>query len=666
VALIHAVLRAAVPAALVLVLAAPSGAAAHDEQGYWAFAARRAQDVERAWSQDRGVFLVHQDGVNTRLNANMLELYALAALHGIAPGPARQDDRARSIIDHFLRAPAFVSGAPPRRSRGEPTEPHSPGWDGGTESPVGRQHVSLDPQVAQSLAAAFQARDALGLSADQTALIASEVDRVARSRFYRYPAVELGQFNWPATLYRADQDVTGATDLLTDDYRRQLVRFVDGARRGTASHAGALTAGLGLHYIPGRPTSLPANRTSTSEYGNIVFSGLDEYDAALAAGMRPLAPRQSGLLRAWAERILYGEWTHTGYLNWDTGLGSNRWHLQRYWPLALAGPLALATSQQLAGPQMRAQAAWILDRAMDLYEQRARAYPRSLLPSRLFGLRGHDGSEANDPELIASRFAVLAAQAADRGLGSAPKVEPPPFYALDDDIGRLAVSTPVYSTAVIQPQPTLGYGGLEPARLLDARGDPVSGIGGAQASALGLAVRTRGGLTLDTQPGQRWPGGTAVGHWRLAGRGPRGTFSSLVARSWVRRGPVSILIGHRFLPDSVRTSWVVNAPHGSTVRLSLPIWSSRPEATHACASGGGRCQPVTPRFHRLHGRSIRITAQQGGYVATITGTSHAWVRVVRLRTAPRSSPFTSRAVIVFVRMPKWGQLRLKRVLTFLS
>ena len=43
-------------------------------------------------------------------------------------------------------------------------------------------------------------------------------------------------------------------------------------------------------------------------------------------------------------RTFRGEWTHTGYLNWDTGLGSNRWHLQRYWPLALAGPLTIATS----------------------------------------------------------------------------------------------------------------------------------------------------------------------------------------------------------------------------------------------------------------------------------------------------------------------------------
>ena len=654
-------------AVLLLVLLAVGGTAGAraDEAGYWAFAARRAQDLESSWAQDRGVFLVHEDGVNSRLNANMLELYALAALHDRPPGPERRDDRARSIVDHFLHAPAYVSGAPPKSRGGEPAEPHSPGWDSGTDYEVGRQHVSLDPQVAAALAAAYRARDALGLSDDEVAQIADHVDRVARSPFYRYPAIELGQFNWPAAMYGADHEVTGAGDLLTGDYRRQLVRFLSQARSGSPRHAAPLTAGLGLHYIPGRPTSLPSNRTSTSEYGNIVFSGLDEYDAALAAGMRPLAAGQLRLLRAWAQRVLYGEWTHAGYLNWDTGLGSNRWHLQRYWPLALAGPLTLATSTQLAGPTLRARAGWILDRAMTLYEQRTRAYPRSLLPSRLFGLQGHDGSQANDPELIASRFGLLAAEAADRGLGAAPKAEPPAFYALDADIGRLAVSTPVYSTALIQPQPTLGYGGLEPARIFGADGNPLTGIGGAHAAALSLAVRTRSGLTLDTQPGRRWTGRTIVRRWRLHHRGPRGTFTSLLARSWVRRGRIRIVIGHRFLPDRIRTSWDIDAPGGSTVRLSLPIWSPHPAATRACTGSVSHCRTVRTRPRVLHGHTVHVRVQHGGYVATISGGHGARVQIARLR-ATRSSPFTRRAVTVTLRMPKSGRMTLRRTLTFVT
>ena len=652
---------------LVVLLAAgaPVGARASDDAGYWAFAARRAQDLESSWAQDRGVFLVHDDGVNSRLNANMLELYALAALHDRPAGPERRDDRARSIVDHFLRAPAYVSGRPPRSRGGEPTDPHSPGWDSGTDYGVGRQHVSLDPQIASALATAFRARAALELSDEEAALIADHVDRIARSRFYRYPALELGQFNWPSTMYGADHEVTGQADLLTGDYRRQLVRFLSHARRGSARVAAPLTAGLGLHYIPGRPMSLPANRTSTSEYGNIVFSALDEYDDALAAGMQPLAAQQVRLLRAWAQRVLYGEWTHTGYLNWDTGLGSNRWHLQRYWPLALAGPLTLATSTQLAGPALRARAGWMLDRAMTLYEQRTRAYPRSLLPSRLFGLQGHDGSQANDPELIASRFGLLAAEAADCGLGTAPKAEPPPFYALDADIGRLAVSTPAYSTALIQPQPTLGYGGLEPARILGADGNPLTGIGGAHAAALDLAVRTPSGLTLDTQPGTRWSGRTIVRRWRLHRRGPRGTFSSLLARGWVRRGNIRIVLGHRFLPDRIRTSWDITAPGGSTVRLSLPIWSPHPAATHACNGSVAHCRTIRSRLRPLHGHTIRVRVQQGGYVAAISGSHGAWVQLSRLR-APRSSPFTTRAVTVTLRVPRSGRLSLRRVLTFVS
>lgn len=642
-------------------LAIPAGtAAAADESGYWAFAARRAADIERSWSDSRGVFAAREQGVNSRLNANMLALYALAAVQRRPPGPERRDDRARRLVDRFVSAPAFVGGKPPQAREGQP---HTPGWDGGVERVLGRQHVSLDPQVASALALAHAARGALGLTDGQAAMIRDRIGRVARSRFFRYPALALNQINWPATMYAADYAVTGRTDLLRDDFRRQLVRFVGAARAyasGNESAATNLTSGLGLRYLPRHSPSSPANRTSTSEYGNIIFSGLEHYETALAAGMRPLGPRQMVLLRAWARRVLYGEWTHSGYLNWDTGLGSNRWHLQRYWPFALAGPLALAASPRFAGPELRARAAWIIDRALQLYEQRTRAYPRSLLPSRLFGLRGHDGSKANDPELIASRFALVAATAAARGLGAAPKAAPPPFYALDADIRRVAISTPAYSTALIQPQPGLGYGGLEPARLLGADGDPLTGIGGSRASALGLSVRTPAGVRLDTQPGQRWPRRARVLPWRIDHRDPRGAFSALVAQASVQRGQIAIRVAHRFLPDRVETGWSITAPGGSVVRLAFPIWSPRPERTRACmAAKAGECRRIAPRAQRLGGRAIRIGAQRGGYAATVTGAVGALVRLTRPGIA-RSSPFTRRTIVMTVRVPRAGRLALRR------
>ena len=60
--------------------------------------------------------------------------------------------------------------------------------------------------------------------------------------------------------------------------------------------------------------------------------------------MAPIAPEHVTLLRAWIEHIVYGYWTHGGYLNWDTGYGFKRWHAGRTWALAQQGLLAIAAA----------------------------------------------------------------------------------------------------------------------------------------------------------------------------------------------------------------------------------------------------------------------------------------------------------------------------------
>ena len=81
--------------------------------------------------------------------------------------------------------------------------------------------------------------------------------------------------------------------------------------------------------------------------------------------------------------------------------------------------------------------------------------------------------------LFAVRMAVNAARAIDLGLGTAKAVVPKPFYAFDPDIGRLAISTPAYSAALLGVnRGAVPYGGPEIARLYDAAGRPVATIGG--------------------------------------------------------------------------------------------------------------------------------------------------------------------------------------------
>ena len=67
---------------------------------------------------------------------------------------------------------------------------------------------------------------------------------------------------------------------------------------------------------------------------------------------------------------------------------------------------------------------------------------------------------------------------------------PRPFYSFDPDIGRLAVSTPTYSAALLGVnRGAVPYGGTEIARLYDADGRPVATIGSTAPGGFGVVVR---------------------------------------------------------------------------------------------------------------------------------------------------------------------------------
>ena len=245
----------------------------------------------------------------------MLGIHAWAALDGHT-GPSRHDDRIGPLVDALTRFPAFIE----RARRNNDTQFHAPGWTGSVTHYPSDQHVAIDGQVAEALELAWRARNIVGLSPDLQQRIRHTIGATAWSPFFRWPSIRQNQFNWPSDLYAADAVVNGRTTLLRTDYRRQLARFLDHARRPFASGTPNLDAGLGFHYLPLFSPLNAANRISTSEYANTTFHGIDNLDAALRAGMAPLGASRMALLRAWARRLLYGGWTHAGYLKWDTGL----------------------------------------------------------------------------------------------------------------------------------------------------------------------------------------------------------------------------------------------------------------------------------------------------------------------------------------------------------
>src|SRR5262249_1441075 len=142
----------------------------------------------------------------------------------------------------------------------------------------------------------------------------------------------------------ADSIVSGAPDLLTRDYRRQLVRFAAAITRpAPGARAPNLGTGYAFHYDPQRASGASIN-LDAPEYPSIVGAPLSPYTGAVAAGMPPLPAAHLARLRAWVLRLLAGSWTHAGYLNWDTGYGRKRWQSAEYWAFAQQGLVAIATA----------------------------------------------------------------------------------------------------------------------------------------------------------------------------------------------------------------------------------------------------------------------------------------------------------------------------------
>ena len=151
-------------------------------------------------------------------------------------------------------------------------------------------------------------------------------------------------------------------------------------------------------------------------------------------------------------RALPAYWTHSGYLNWDTGLYLYRWHLSRYWAWSLPGPAGDRQLEELRRATTSAAGRSTCSTARSrLYERFTERWDddRREPGSSLYGITTKF-SEGRHFEL--ARFQALAAEAVLRGMGDDPAEEPPPLYAFDPSIGRLAITTPTYNTAIVRGQ----------------------------------------------------------------------------------------------------------------------------------------------------------------------------------------------------------------------
>jgi hypothetical protein len=628
---------------------------------YWRFADWLQPYFDTLWVPEKRLYGSGNSSIGRIYhNSLLLTTHAVAALvhHD---GPTRNDGRARILAQRLCESPPWSELTAPAAP--DP-QFHNPGWVESLGTRAAAMDKSIDPKVAEALMYAWRARDVLGLPQETVALIADRINRCARGPFFRFPNVRLNQINWNCDLYAHNATVTGDVELLQKDYRAHVERFCEGIRRPLARRGSPnLGPGYRFHYLPNAIPEHPYNLDS-AEYASETCHFLIHYEQALRAGMQPIAPEYMVLLRAWVEHIVYAYWTHGGYLNWDTGYGFKRWHAGRTWAFAQQGLLAIAASPRFHNvAELGSWAKFIFDRGLELFERLSVSAPdrHGLAPANLYDV-DVEPLGLSIREMFAARMQANAARAIALGLGEQPASEPPPMYSFDGDIGRLAVTTPTYNTAVLAVnQHAVPYGGIELARLFDGDQRVVANVGGRPPASFGVLVRDASAreILFSQRARDRAPARPPIeivasprGPVKFAKPYPRrpygGSFETVIARGRSHSSEASVETLHRFKRAHIETRWKVTPRHRKkrlTVDVLFPSWgkSARIEAV---LLNGSRVALAgkDPSASRVRMRSVAyfyVAGEDGGYVVVPTGPVRGSAHVLRPKrqsSAPRPGP----------------------------
>jgi hypothetical protein len=169
------------------------------------------------------------------------------------------------------------------------------------------------------------------------------------------------------------------------------------------------------------------------------------------------------------------------------------------------------------------------------------------------------------------------------------------------------------------------YGGIELARLFDARQEPAGGIGGRPPAAFGMLVRDVSARTVAA--GQvpdrgrlrllRAPRGVGASASAWTGRAYAGPFTDLRAAGVVQRGGVVLRTRHRFTRGFVETAWRLHRVAGRarhTVDVLFPSTGGRAAGVTAVLRDGS-VVAVGTRRRRLAGIAyLHVRSRRSSYV----------------------------------------------------
>ena len=222
-----------------------------DDVGYVAVSARLQPHLDPIWDAHRGRYEPPGlSGTVAQINANLLLVHATAARLGLT-GPPRDDRRARGIVAYLIGPQAWTEHPMPDA----PPWLRGPGWRAAPTNP--NSHLVFSAEVAEALAAAYRARDALALDPVTIATIRDQIARTAVGPDFAWPALRLNQLNWHAALFAADATVNGAQRTFAEGLGQHLERFTGGTL--APADTPNLGPGLRFRYLPARAATHPAN-----------------------------------------------------------------------------------------------------------------------------------------------------------------------------------------------------------------------------------------------------------------------------------------------------------------------------------------------------------------------------------------------------------------------
>jgi hypothetical protein len=289
----------------------------------------------------------------------------------------------------------------------------------------------------------------------------------------------------------------------------------------------------------------------------------------------------------------------------------------------------------------------MLDRSFELFD-RWTERDRGLPPANAFSAPSIDDNESSQL-LTAARIQANAAQASILGLGKVKGEEPPPLYAYDPDVGRLAVTTPTYNTAIVAiSRNAFPYGGIDIARLFDGQQDVAGGIGGRPPASFGVVVRSGGKIVAASQRAVEAgsqdplelleaPSGTGRNPQPYPRHAYAGAFQTLRVRGTARAGGISIQTTHRFEATFIETEWRVSGASGKVVEAIFPSWGSGAKISAVNASGERRA--VTRGMSLSDVAWFHVESERTGYVVVVDGGKSATApRPSRQSSAPKPGP----------------------------